>query len=458
LNLSAFFLLTACLSALPPIARAKNVASAVPAIMLEEPSGALCQWYKEGKRGMTLVRISSKPDILSAGFMLTPDREILKRELETKSCGELSPRTSYHLQSDALYTVDDYVYPAFLLGVVSEVWWVVPSKTAVPEEDLEKFKGWLQARYAFPNEFIKSLQYSDGIIKGKFNGMPINMTIIENLPSFEQPVLLDVDTDYFSALYENPVKESMLSLLGRTRLLLNDKNLKIDMATISSSNQTPVMSVLFNYLREYLYEIFTDPDKFSDGPPQSWKTQNEIEYQDYMLARDDALKEAEKLIKDLPEKPWPYFDVAWINVERGNFEEAKKHLEKAVELDEFYARGYFALASQLYQDKKHDQWIALMDEAIEKHPNRLELYVNAADALVDLEKFEKAASYYEGAVKVNDKIGYLYFDLAMAYLKMGDKDKARQNILKFKSTALPGQNRLMSLAQWEKAAKALDWE
>lgn len=432
--------------------------SGVPTLALEEQSSALCQWYKAGKRGMTVVRIDSQPDIFNPGFSLDYDPEMLKKELDNNSCGDLAPRTSWYMRADALYSIDDYVYPAFLLGVASEVWWVVPSKTAVPAEDFEKFKEWLQSRYGFPDEFIGSLVHGEKVIRGKFRNMPVNITILEDLPSFEQPVLLDVDTDYFTALYVNPVKETMLDLLGSAHLTLREKGLKIDMATISSSGETPTVSVLFHYLNEYLYEIFSNPASFADGPPETWKTQSQVEYLDYMLARDEAVEEAKKLAGMLPDKPWPHFNLAWINAERGNFDEAKKHIEKASSIDGFYARGYISMVSLMYENKQHDEWAALINEAIEKNPNRLELYMKAANGLVSLDRAGEAARLYEGALEIDDKIGFLYFDLAIAQLKSGNRDKALQSMEKYKKYALPGFNRERSLAAWEMILKDLESE
>lgn len=89
--------------------------------------------------------------------------------------------------------------------------------------------------------------------------------------------------------------------------------------------------------------------------------------------------------------------------------------------------AYAGQAQQLVNDGKVNEAGAVVDEALQQHPNNPKLYLIGAVVYNKLDQPEKAIGAAEEAIKQKKRgaRGAEYFEIGIAYKKLKDNDKAR---------------------------------
>lgn len=406
-------------------------------LLVEEASEALCTWYREGLRGLPLVHIGARPVFHAPDVDPVTTGEALREALEGQPCGELKGRTSGHLRADSLYTGEDFALAARLLGVVGELWWVVPARQTLPEGELEPFRAWLGETFGLPGEFASSLRYDGSLVRGEWGGLPVRLCTLEDLPSLEGPVILSVDTGFLVKLYENPAREGMLDQLGWFFAALREKRLEGAAVSVSAGGRDTPLAFL--YLGGRVKDFLADPGAFTGGPPEVWRRQQQFEYLDFLLAREDALTEAERLAALDPRSPVPWYDRAAVAARRGQAGVAENHLREAVARDSAYARGYVELAEILHGVELKKQSLALLRRGRERHPGDLEIGIVLVSVLGDLGMSAEAAEAAASMAEKNPSVPLLHLVSAAALRTAGRREDAMAAMERFRRTAPPGR-------------------
>ncbi|GAB4255442.1 MAG: hypothetical protein Kow0092_00550 [Deferrisomatales bacterium] len=450
---AALFLGLALLRAAPGAAAIVGREPPARILVVEDHSEALCEWYRAGLRGVPLIHVDAHHDFFSPGRRIRHDLEAIRRAFETASCEALRPRVGDLARSDALFHVGDFVYPAFRLGVVSELWWVIPTRRTLPAEEFEAFRAWLQDHWDFPDDFMETLRYDGRVVRGEFQGMPVRLVTLGDLPELGRPALLDIDVDYFVELYDNPVKESMLDLLGWFYQELRRGRIQSDFVTVAASVNGGYTPLRFKYLVDRVRELIAEPDRFAGGPPEAWRLQSRIEYLDFMLARGEALAETRRLAELTPASPVPYYDRAWIWANRADVEQVEVALAQAVARDPSYRMGYVGLGKYLYDTGRPQESFALVREGRARHPDFLPIALALADFHVERGEFAQAVALFRSLLESHAQVPILHAGLAEAYYGLGDTEAARTHTRLYRSLATPGTARDRALERIRKRAE-----
>lgn len=414
-----------------------------------EPSESLCSWYKAGLRGMTLVQMAARPSIDSPRLDPPADSERLRAVLDRESCEDVRERTGFHLRQDAFCDTDNFILPAFQLGVVRELWWVIPTRQSISPEEFERFKEWLRGAFSLPEEFVDSLRQDGREMRGVYRGLGVHAVTLGDLPAFKEPVLVAIDAEYFTRIYDNPAKEAMLSILAGFFATLRDRKLDSDHVVVSSSVLSGQVPAAFAYLGSWLRDYLAAPDRFREGPPETWVMQSRTERLDFMLARDQALEVAESLAGKAPGSAAPWFFRAQVSASRGEADDTKEFMAEAVRRDPEYRAGYVALAAAFEEQQKHEESRALLEDGRARFPDDLTLGLTLINVYLSQGLPAEAATLAGELGRRRPGYPATAAARALALRASGIADAAEEAMAAFRGSAPEGGVRRLVLSAWE---------
>lgn len=456
-GLAARLLAAAALALAAPAAAGAAVIGAEPpdrVLVVQDHSEVLCAWYEAGVRGLPLIHIDAHPDWYSAQLRIERPVEEVREALEAGSCAELAPRVGYWARGDALYGIADFVYPAFRLGVVREVWWVVPARRRMPQAAFEPFRRWLRDRWQFPDDFLAALRYDGAVVRGTFRGLPVRLVTLDDLPSLSEPVLLDVDVDYLVSLYRDEGRDGMLDVLSWFFRALAGKGLRSDFVTVARSVDRMYTPQRFAYLADRVREFVQEPDRVWPRPPEAWRLQDEVERLEASGALEAALARADALASLEPASAVPLYDRVRLLRARGEGDSALRALRRAVALDPSYRYGYFELATDLYAGGRREESLAVLEEGWGGAPDRLDLGLVLAESYRERGALARSEEVCRTLVRLHPAVAAPYARLAIVLRQAGRGAEAAEAMHRFFALALPGETTDLARAEWEAPERA----
>lgn len=408
--------------------------------VVEDHSEALCQWYRSGVNSAILLHFDAHDDFFSKLVTISASDATIRAALETQSCAELQPRVSHQIQSDALYGIADFIYPAWRLGVISEVWWVVPEEKPLSAQWLKDFL--VKRKDQYPEAFLASLTLKkQGHVEGVLQQMPVRILTVQQLPAFEKPVLLDIDIDYFVEMYQTPLQREMITVVGDFLRQWHQRKIPVEQVSISVSSNGGYTPVRFRYLADWLRLAFTDLGAMAkSGPPDDWKLQSGVERADYLLDRSEAHRLNDRLAKLQSASGLPEYNRAWMAAQQGDLALAMHAQDRAVKKDRRYLLGYQELAGKFMQLGQPEAAEELLKRSIAVEPQRASTYTQLGSLLIDDGRFREAVKIFDSAIDRLPKIAVLHAGKAFALAQLGEKDAARLAFAEFSRLAQPGTN------------------
>jgi hypothetical protein len=233
-------------------------------VLMENHNLAFSVWQKKRTRNRILIHIDAHLD-----FSWIPDKKLYKILL-SNSLNEENPTPSrkplwYQEEQEIMKIVDtgNYLYPALKDGVISELYWVVPDKIW----DIQEERAIIKKIF---HRILKKLhmEKTTKILSGEKS---IVTTIcdrkfttckLDNLPTINESVLLDIDVDFFivnSLLQEiagitTANKKPWMWPSGLIAILKN-KRIKTDCVTISYSVTEGFTPLKYKYLGDQIANL-----------------------------------------------------------------------------------------------------------------------------------------------------------------------------------------------------------
>jgi hypothetical protein len=232
--------------------------------LVEDHSEVLVQWVKKGIRDATLIHIDTHDDIQK----ISPGKiGQLKKLYHQKDISAIGRANS---PSDrGLYDIGNFIYAAGKLGIIKEVYWIIPFSHFSHSDVENRMKKFLKSYY-FSDDDIKTFKVEDGHFRGEIDGIPLIICGIEKLPTIDHPLLLSIDIDFFPYLSV----EYGVNKLEAIRIILDilfKKDYKVMDAVVAYSVNGGYTMVSHRWLGNVILEMLKKPALLSDPkPPELW--------------------------------------------------------------------------------------------------------------------------------------------------------------------------------------------
>ncbi|TWU01112.1 hypothetical protein Pla52n_44840 [Stieleria varia] len=161
----------------------------------------LGHWYGRGVKGKTLVCFDAHLDVQ----FIAADR--IQRLLDAESVVQVERLAKpHHLfpEQGFSYSIEDFLYAAFRLGIIERLVWVAPPHVSIEHsassiDELTQMKG---VALADAHSFRLIAPGASDAIAGQLLGLPITICRHNDLARLNLPTdtLIDIDIDYFVSL------------------------------------------------------------------------------------------------------------------------------------------------------------------------------------------------------------------------------------------------------------------
>jgi tetratricopeptide (TPR) repeat protein len=331
----------------------------VPEVHLfENNSSALIAWRRAGVRERVLVHLDGHSDL-----DWLPDETIARLAAATPE--ELSDLELHPYSMDGgtmdRFAIWNFIYPAARLGIVRELVWVVPDGTLADRAAAERLLRevilykiqWLRLEEA------RSLRYDGRVVRGEILGLPVTICELDDLPELPEPVLLDIDLDYFttrSALTQY-VTDVPWVLPERVVVTLRDKAVQTDLATVCLSTFGGFLSPGNRWLGRSLERWLRAPHR----PPAGSELDHVRLEQSAPGDPARQLRTYYELVGRWPEDPTLWYALADVLEGSGRFDEADQARRRAAKLDPVLQHGHLFAADRLWINEAYEAALARYD-------------------------------------------------------------------------------------------------
>ena len=334
--------------------------------LLENHSSALIAWRRAGVRDRILVHLDGHID-----FDWLPDDTIAR--LATADPDELSDLElhPYAMDGETLsrFGIWNFIYPAARLGMVRELVWVVPDGT-LPDRAAAHLlirEMLIRKLQMIRIEEASTLRFEDGVIRGEVLGLPLTICELSGVSRYEEPVLLDVDLDYFttrSALTQYVTARPWIRPSTVLRALA-DKGLRTDLATLSLSTIGGYMPATARWIGRSMQHRL----RFPETPPAD-VAEERLQAAEAEDAGDLSLAEQRYrgLVEQVPDDAALWFSLALVLEAAGRVDEAEGAWHRAAALDPLLEHGDLFVADRLWINGGYQAALARYERYIQKFP------------------------------------------------------------------------------------------
>jgi len=332
---------------------------AVQLTLLEQGSDCLSYWLKNKDKDRVLVRFS--------GFDgLAPVSDVAMKAIKgaaDKGDFDALKQMGDALKDNSLYASDNAVYLAHRLGIIREVYWVVPTFGSFTQEDLDAFKESLKKSYPSQAAEIDALKLDGKMAGGSINGVPVKIVGLQDMKGPGEPVLLDTDVSYLASLYAGEKETRVLPLFEGFFRLVRDAGIKSDQVSLTASNSDGKVPVKFRFAVKYLTTLYGYPNMVDGEPPSLWSQRSEawrVEQKNPKL----SIPLYESITKQFPDDAASHYDLSAVYFGQGDLVGCKRELAEAIRYDKGYAAGYIEFAKRLAASGKGGAAKEFVDLAI----------------------------------------------------------------------------------------------
>lgn len=395
-------------------------------MLFEIHSDSYIVWKRLGVNGRILVHIDGHPDIKGI------DEEAFQKILDagTKDIEDLVA-DPYEFQEEKVKPLNfaNYVYPAMRSDMIRQVYWVVPDKKLEKDSVLE-YESLLRKLLGQSLSFgTPSLSFQKGMLRGRLFSKEIVICTLKDLPRFKEPVLLDVDMDYFTTY-----KGAMANVLEIPKMwpeevlrLITKKQIPLEIVTIAYSVQGGYTPLEYRYLGKLFFNLVKAPIH-KQRTLRSWASL--MKKGDILRVNklyDRAVKYYNTCIILMPENPGPYYSLGLCYEAEDMKNEAEDMFKRAAEIDPEYGNRFLYNAETAMINKDYNLAALNFKRFINIADNKFLLFSHfrlgwCQEKIGD---FLKAESEYRKALEINPELLAAHNNLGNCLAQLGKLKEAR---------------------------------
>ena len=239
----------------------------------------------------------------------------------------------------------------------------------------------------------------------------------------------------------SPIDAELKSTLERTNKLLQVGNYSqamdvISRAMVNNPESSPLYRVraILHHKTGQSSSAMTDYTQAVRLDPENAKLQDEVGFYLFSVGEMTA---AQKYLRTAVELE-PEFAHAWnhlglVQIAMGELSEARKSLTEALKVNPKFVDAYINRGFVSYRLKQFDKAIADYDQALEINPDAVNAHNNRGLIDYEEEKYQDAVACFTKCIMLDAQNPKYYEHRRMAYLKLGMKDEAQDDGLKWQS-------------------------
>jgi tetratricopeptide (TPR) repeat protein len=401
---------------------------------MENHDDAYYAWKESGARERILVHIDSHMDW---DWLREHDpRELLHARTLTELDAMLKGQGCWTLRLrdrlDPIH-IGNYIQPALRQGIVREFYWVFPdvavSRTAEPSGILRMLRKMMRGNPTV----MRNLRVQGRRIQFEIDETPVTACTLSDLPSPSEPVLLDIDTDFFTA---DPSEYTRTGRSGHDRwrqlpwiwpeellVALRGKGLRTDFVTIAYSVEGGFTPLSYKYLGDELaarlrHPILPEPDRSISAHKRMGAWYRHFGF----LGR--AIEEFETAAALAPDDASSRFSLAYLYDEQGAIDQAGACYRRAVLLDPSYSTAYNNFGHDLQCSSLLDRARAEYERILRWDPKHADARLGLAETWTHQEHWEKAQQQYQAILDSHPDQADANRELGRVYVERGLWDDA----------------------------------
>jgi tetratricopeptide (TPR) repeat protein len=315
-------------------------------VTVEDHSQALPLLLGKSLKSMTVLHVDAHDDLWPP-----PSRDQLRQALSLSRRRQFDALERYGRYyappAKKLYGINNYLVLAHRLGLVSRVYWAYPVLGSLDRKTLENIKEDLVARDPKADlAGARELVVSPPFLTGALSGVPVTIGSLSDFPHTDDPVLLDIDLDFFPPLYKTPVTTSWLGLMsGFASTLFESLRVRPVLAVVSYSHDGGHFPVSLRFLGGWQAKILADRRILDSEPPPNWVLKDEAVHLDFFLQFAEAASVYRRILESEPADADAHYSLAICLMKLGETDMALASLRKACSLDPRYISGFLDAAA-----------------------------------------------------------------------------------------------------------------
>ncbi|MFH1858206.1 MAG: tetratricopeptide repeat protein, partial [Candidatus Omnitrophota bacterium] len=344
------------------------------------------------------------------------------RELETL----IQKKNSWNFSGRKLDTfvhIGNYICLALREGIVRAFYWVTPEAPPGVSWEHQMLRLFQGLQKSHPDVF------SDIVIeenKGQANvyGFPLIVSTFRNLPSIDEELLLDIDTDFLISGFlekgEDPRRKKPWLFPEELVGSLREKKIRSDCVTIAYSVEGGFTPLRYKYLGDRLAQLMREP--FSDTPSYDFKRNAQALEEKGEIEK--AVSDYQKALTLNPKDVASLYNLSCLFLERGEKEEASGLYQQAISADPTYATAYNNFGP-VYQNL--GQWKKAREEyekTLLLDPDDPHVLCGLGDVSRAQRDWKQTQSYYEKALLKNPELSSAFYGLGTVFFERKEWERA----------------------------------
>lgn len=402
--------------------------------LFENHSSSLIAWRRAGVEGRILVHVDGHSDI-----DWLPDETVAHVAAAKPSELQDLELHPYAIDGSTLrkFAIWNFVYPAVRLGIVREVIWIVPDGSLrEPSAAGELVRDLLVGKlHGVSVDEARAIRLDGRVVRGRVAGVPLTICELADFASPSEPVLLDVDLDYFTTRSAVTQQVTVAPWIGPHAFAaaLGRKGLRTDLATLSLSTMGGYLPPANRWIGPALQAALRSP---GEGAPLESLRLASGAGSSGDLARDLALRR--RVVESAPDAS-AHYALAVALRESGREAEAAAESALAVAADPVLDHAELFEADALWMNGVHAAALERYRAYLATHarsPFATYALRREAGCLMRLNRDEEAIPVFRRVVALAPEHGDSRLDLAVLLRQRGSLDEAVEHLRAARS-ALP---------------------
>jgi tetratricopeptide (TPR) repeat protein len=429
-------------------------------LIFPEHASVLPEWKLGNVTGITLIYLDAHIDLQ---FVSQERIEALKN---CSTADELAKfEKPHHMMPDLgySYSIEDFLYPAYRLGMISHLVWVCPpmQDDSQHEQKIQDIFKKLQVMEGVSLEELSSFQQVGNTLTGKLLGLKVTICQYGDLAGMSLPAdsSIDIDIDYFIALpADEPWIDPQVVFAS-----LKELPLTADLVTLTRSVSSGYTPLRYSFIADYLAALWQEDRLTAAHYSRLFNLDSQLRRGD----RDTAIAGCLGEVRQFPDCAATYYLLSLAELES---ELARQYALKAASLDPNYGDDILRSINELAsRDLKFDpaklealeQQLATSDitrselatahfvlgllysklgnlrkvfkhhqiykKILNRHPK---LNLSLGNLLIQAGQPQRAISFLRAALADDMSVCGAHTSLGIIYAKQGDLQQAREHFLK----------------------------